>query len=203
VDLLVVYTPAARDGAGGSEAIQSQIQAAVLEANLVLQNSRAHARLRLVHATKVDYVESQSVSNDLARLRNPSDGFLDEVPALRNQCAADLVCLVTETGNDWWYYGLQGPSAANAFSVIRRRYLTGGYYLPVALSFNFGCQLERPYADSVGHSRTLTATLSPAVGGRFIPRSRLSLDSACHSSRIRRFSGKARRRGCGGPAVSG
>ena len=150
IDLLMVYTPAARRGAGGGQNIQSQIQAAVMEANIVLQNSRVNARLRLVRAAEVAYEESGSVSNDLARLRDPKDGFMDGVHTLRDQCAADLVCLVTETGSDWWFYGLQGPSAANAFSVIRRAYLTGGGYLPVVLSFNFGCQLERRYADSVG-----------------------------------------------------
>ena len=150
IDLLIVYTPAARDGAGSSQAIQSQIQAAVMEVNLVFQNSRVNARVRLVRAAEVAYEESGSLSTDLARLRDPQDGFLNEVQILRDQYAADLVCLVTETGNDWWFYGLQGPSAANAFSVIRRAYITGGYYLPVALSFNFGCQLERPYADSIG-----------------------------------------------------
>ena len=150
VDLLVVYTPAAREAAGGSDAICSQIQSSLLEANFVFQNSRVNARLRLARAAEVDYVESGSVSNDLERLRNPHDGFLDDVPSLREQCAADLACLVTETGSDWDFYGLQGPSAANAFSVIRRRDLVGRGDLPVALSFNFGCQLERPYADSVG-----------------------------------------------------
>lgn len=150
VDLLVVYTPAARLGAGGTQPLQAQIQAAVREANLVLQNSRVNARVRLARAGEVACEESGSVSNDLARLRDGKDGFLDDVHALRDQVAADLVCLVTETGTDWDFYGLQGPSAANAFSVLRRPGLIGYWYLPVVLSFNFGCQLERPYADSVG-----------------------------------------------------
>src|ERR1035441_8961469 len=150
VDLLVVYTPAASGGAGGAAAIQSQVRQAVVEANSVLQNSLVNARIRLVGLSEIAYQESGSVAKDLDRLRGTNDGFMDEVHALRIQLGADLVCLVTETGDDAWFYGLQGPSAANAFSVIRRPFLTGGYYLPVTLSFNFGCQLERPYADSVG-----------------------------------------------------
>ena len=150
VDLLVVYTPAASGGAGGAAAIQSQVRQAVVEANSVLQNSLVNARIRLVGLSEIAYQESGSVAKDLDRLRGTNDGFMDEVHALRVQLGADLVCLVTETGDDLWFYGLQGPSAANAFSVIRRPFLTGGYYLPVTLSFNFGCQLERPYADSVG-----------------------------------------------------
>src|ERR1019366_6063983 len=150
VDLLVVYTPAARGGAGSTQAIESQVRQGVVEANTVLQNSLVNARIRLVGWSEIAYQESGSVSTDLERLRAAHDGFMDEVHPLRDQLGADLVCLVTETGEDWWFYGLQGPSAANAFSVIRRPFLTGGYYLPVTLSFNFGCQLERPYADSVG-----------------------------------------------------
>jgi hypothetical protein len=150
VDVLVVYTPAGRAGAGGTPEIESSVQAALMEANLVLENSRVNARLRLVHMAEIAYEESGSVSADLARLRDAKDGFMDEVHPLRDQRAADLVCLVTETGDDYWFYGLQGPSAANAFSVIRRPYLTGSYLFPVTLSFSLGCQLERPYADSVG-----------------------------------------------------
>ncbi len=150
VDLMVLYTPRARDGAGGRELITRQIQFAVVEANTVFQNSGVNARLRLVHAGEIAYEESGSYSNDLARLRNAFDGFLDEVPAWRNEHQADLVCLVTETGNFSGFAGLPGPSAANAFSVISRSRLTGGWYLPVALSSNFGCQRERQYADDVG-----------------------------------------------------
>src|SRR4051812_32577754 len=148
-DLLVVYTAAARSAAGGASAIQSQIEAAVLEANVTLVNSRVSARVRLVGTAEVAYQESGSLWNDLSRLRNPNDGLMDEVHVFRDEVGADLVCLVTEKGFDYELYGLQGPSAASAFSIIRRHSLTGSYALPVTLSFNFGCQLERPYADSV------------------------------------------------------
>jgi hypothetical protein len=147
---MVLYTPTARMAAGGTSAIESQIDLAMVEANVVFQNSRVNARLRLVHKGEIAYVESGSVSGDLFRLRTPDDGFLDEAHALRDLNAADLVCLITENGNDYWFYGLQGPSAANAFSIVRRPYLVGSYYFPVTLSFNFGCQLDRPHADSVG-----------------------------------------------------
>jgi len=150
VDVMVLYTPQARDAAGNAAAIETQIDLAMVEANIVFENSRANVRVRLVHKGEIAYTESDSVATDLARLRDPNDGQLDQAHVLRNQHAADLVCLVVETGGGYWFNGLQGPSAANAFSVIRRPYLTGAHYFPVALSFNFGCQLERPYADSVG-----------------------------------------------------
>jgi hypothetical protein len=150
VDLMVVYTPEARNAAGGTTAIGAQIQAAVREANLVYLNSRVQMRVRLVHAGELQYPETWFVATDLARLRDSQDGFMDEVHAWRDAYQADLVCLIKERGVDYEYYGLQGPSAANAFSVLLLRSLTGGNNLPVTLSFNFGCQLDRPNADSVG-----------------------------------------------------
>ncbi len=150
VDVLVLYTPQARDGAGGTTALLKQINVALMEANNSFQRSRVNVRVRVPLAVRINYLESGSVATDLERLRNSSDGFMDSVQTLRDRYAADLVCLVTETGDDWYFYGLQGPSAANAFSIIRRPFLTGNAFLPVALGFNFGCQLERGYADSAG-----------------------------------------------------
>jgi hypothetical protein len=150
INVLVLYTPQASAGAGGQAAILSEINTAFVEANTVFQNSQINARVHLAWATGINYVESGSVSNDLALLRNPGNGVLARAHELRDSIGADLVCLVTETGDDWSFYGLQGPSVENAFSIIRQPFLTGSYYFPVALSFNFGCQLERPYADSVG-----------------------------------------------------
>lgn len=148
VSLLVLYTPQAAAAAGGTNALLKQINIAVVEANTVFQNSRVSTRLYLAHASLIKYAESGTVSNDLARLRNPHDKVFQNAHWLRLMYGADLVCLITETGRDYEFYGLQGPSAANAFSILRRPFLTGRDYLPVTLSFNFGCQLERPYADS-------------------------------------------------------
>ena len=150
INVLVLYTPQASVGAGGTTSILKLIDAAVVEANTVFQNSRINARIHLALAARINYLESGSVSNDLARLREPGNSTLGQAHRLRDQFGANLVCLITETGSDWWFYGLQGPSPENAFSIVRRPYLTGGYYFPVALSFNFGCQLERPYANSAG-----------------------------------------------------
>ena len=83
VNVLVLYTPQARDGAGGTAAILKQIDLAVLEANTVFQNSYAATRVHLALATRINYRESGSVSNDLARLRNPLDPILRQAHTLR------------------------------------------------------------------------------------------------------------------------
>lgn len=150
VDLMVLYTPAAASSQGGDSALESRINLAVAEANYVFQNSLAEVRVRLVHSTRIVYAESGALAADLAWLRQPNGG-LEQVHALRAQYAADLVCLVVDEGRDGLRFsGLPGPSAANAFSVIRRADLTGDYYLAVAIGLNFGCQPERADARNQG-----------------------------------------------------
>ncbi len=125
VDLLVAYTPAAKSAAGGQAGVEAQIILGVDTANQAYANSLINMRLRLVHTVEVAYAESGSLSVDLGRLRSQSDGFMDTVHALRNQYKADLVALVTETGDGCGiaYVMLGGPQPSfesSAFSVTLR-----------------------------------------------------------------------------------
>lgn len=150
VDLLVVYTAQAVAGAGGEEPLQAMIQLATAEANAVFQNSRAHVRLRVVHQQLMpSYVEDERFATNLARLRLPDDGFLDEVHALRESRQADLVCLITENG-DTGYGGLAsvmpvvGPASKPfGFSVVRRADAVGHYVFVHEIGHNFGLQHDR------------------------------------------------------------
>ena len=74
VDILVVYTPAARQGAGGTAAIEAHIDLLVSEANRTFADSRVIQRLNLVHREEVAYTESESISTDAFRLEDPRDG---------------------------------------------------------------------------------------------------------------------------------
>ena len=94
VDILVVYTPAARQGAGGTAAIEAHIDLLVAEANRTFADSRVIQRLNLVHREEVAYTESESIPTDAFRLEDPRDGHLDEVLVLRDRIAADLVHLI-------------------------------------------------------------------------------------------------------------
>ena len=93
IDVAVVYTPAAREAAGGVAAIEAEIDLLVAETNQAYETSRVDHRVRLVDISEVTYVESGDSSLDLARLLEPSDGSLDEVHALRDEVGADLVHL--------------------------------------------------------------------------------------------------------------
>ena len=94
-DLLAVYTPAARTGAGGHAAIQAIIQLAVDEFNTALDNSLVSADVRLVHMEEISYTETGSLtfSNALSDVRGTSDGEMDSVHTLRDTYGADFVTL--------------------------------------------------------------------------------------------------------------
>jgi hypothetical protein len=97
INVLVVYTPAveAALGVNGSRALAIN---SIESLNQVMRNSGVPSvsyRLAGNLARKVDYVESVNRMNqDLDRLQNPTDGFMDEVHTWRTQVGADLVHLL-------------------------------------------------------------------------------------------------------------
>ena len=92
IDILVVYTSAAKEAAGGEAAIESQIELMVAETNTAFRDSGAHLRLRLVHVQELDYVETPD-SYDLGWVHSSG-----EVQALRRTAGADLVHLIEKWG---------------------------------------------------------------------------------------------------------
>lgn len=94
IDILVVYTPAAVGLLGGEAPTRLAIEAAVALANVTYENSGVALRLRLVHMSKIEYVEG---GNDLGRLYGTADGHMDQVHQWRNQYNADLVALIAGT----------------------------------------------------------------------------------------------------------
>ncbi|HMP73567.1 MAG TPA: zinc-dependent metalloprotease family protein [Kiritimatiellia bacterium] len=144
VDVAVVYTPSARVGAGGVGQVEAQIQNAIAQANLVMGNSQLDVAIRLVYLGEVDYVESGDMFTDLNRLTDTHDGFLDEVHCLRDLHGADLVQLITESGQFGGLAWIMCPSsigpqfASQGFSVSRRIELSH-YVLIHEFGHNFGC----------------------------------------------------------------
>ena len=99
IDVAVVYTPAARETAGGAAALEAEIDLLIAETNQVYEASGVRHRLALVERSEVAYTETSNSRLDLDRLSNPSDGHMDEVHALRDRTGADLVHLVTGGAN--------------------------------------------------------------------------------------------------------
>lgn len=148
IDVLVVYTPAARAAAGGTAAIQNAIAVAVADTNQSYANSGVAQRIRLVHQSEIAYTENGDSGVDLDRLTGTSDGHMDSVHTLRNTYGADLVALINDTDDVCGIAWLMGtPSAgfaANGFSVTNVGYgcLTGGTFAH-ELGHNMGAHHDR------------------------------------------------------------
>ena len=212
VDVLVVWTPQREEEAGGPDAVRAEIELGIAYTNDAFERSGAFVSLNLVGAEAVDYDEVDR-QQDLGRLVDPSDGYMDAVHRRRDAFGADLVSLATHRGGGRARRG-------GAFSVA------GRYPGTVAHEFghNFGLRHER--SQWSGSSRTYPdhyehgyATLRNsrcswtimAYGRRCRGRSRSADDIPVFSSPalfhpadgvrlgVSRFSG---RRGADGPADS-
>jgi peptidyl-Asp metalloendopeptidase len=142
IDVLVVYTPAARAAAGSTAAMQSLIDLAVSNTNTAYANSGVLQRLRLVHRTEVSYTENGSISTDLERLQSSTDGFADEVHALRNTYGADMVSLLTTSseacGVGYVMTAVDSSFAPFAFNVTAWDCAAGNLSLAHELGHNMG-----------------------------------------------------------------
>ncbi|MYG26786.1 MAG: hypothetical protein F4213_12310, partial [Boseongicola sp. SB0677_bin_26] len=93
IDVAVFYPTLIREAWGGTEEIETQIDLLVAETNQAFLAGGVNQRVRLVAVGEVEYTQSD-VGVDLSRLRRTSDGYLDEVHAIRDQFAADVVLLM-------------------------------------------------------------------------------------------------------------
>jgi peptidyl-Asp metalloendopeptidase len=143
-DILVFYTPSARDVAGSDAAAQTRIALGVSETNTAYANSGVTPRLRLVGAELLTYTEAGDLGVDLDRLQNTSDGFVDTVHTRRNELGADLVMLVTGStaagacGVGYVMTALSSSFAAYAFTVTAYSCISPNYTFAHELGHNMG-----------------------------------------------------------------
>jgi hypothetical protein len=163
VDVMVIYTNTARIQHGGTPQMHAAIDAQVALTNQIYLNSNVVQRLRLVYKGEVTHTESIS-DTDLDRAIDPADGFLDQIPILRDLYAADIVSL-------WGNYpdtcGL-GSLMANeslafasvAYNVVNSPACTTGNAFTFAheLGHNMGLRHD-PFVDPG------STTVTPAAGG--------------------------------------
>jgi hypothetical protein len=164
IDVMVVYTQAARVANGGTAQVHAEVDADIAQANVFYANSNVVQRLRLVHKGEVTYTEV-NMDVDLPRLVSVGDGFLDEVPVLRDLYRADVVSL-WGVYSDYCGLGYQmttesGSFAGFAYNVVDSPDCTGPGTRTLAheLGHNMGL-LHEGYVDS-----TPTTNLTPEAGG--------------------------------------
>ncbi len=154
IDILVVYTQDAVDGAGDVAALEALITLATAITNTVMMNSEIEPRVRIVHTEMVDYDESGQFMIDLPALTEPADGILDGVHALRDQYGADLVSLWVDSldvgGAAFQLVALFPEDDGRfGFSVCRQDHGTTALFAH-ELGHNFGCQHDRDNAANDG-----------------------------------------------------
>ena len=99
IDLAAFYTPAAAEAAGGVSEVEALIDLWVAETNQAYLKSGVQQRVALLVREETPYVESASSHQDLDRLEDPSDGYLDGVHPIREIVGADLVHLFVGKAN--------------------------------------------------------------------------------------------------------
>lgn len=160
IDVMLVYTPEAKAWADESNSgIANVMNLAMERANEVHANSGTHVYLHRVHEAQVDYTESTASKNydvDLDSLTD-IDGVIDNVHSLRDEYAADLVCMlafVTNYGGYGWVLNNTNGSPDSAFCVARVQQAWNSTYTVVhEWGHNMGC----------GHSTNQTVQAGPAT----------------------------------------
>ena len=166
IDVMVVYTPAILDKLGGADGMQAAIDDLVTETNQGYINSQVNQRVRVVHAEEVNYDESTQSGNSLytilKQLSNyyppnllvDGDGILDQVQALRDTYAADLVVMLVDdvdpnyAGIAW----LMGPGwdthgfEPYAYSVVTYFWVSNFYVFGHEMGHNMGAQHDQDHA---------------------------------------------------------
>ncbi|MDW3645950.1 MAG: zinc-dependent metalloprotease [Bacteroidia bacterium] len=141
IDILIVYTPAAKDEMGGQAAIEAAIASAVSEMNTVNDNSGVPHDYNLVHTEEINFTESGSSSTDLGALRSQTDGKGDNVHQLRYIHRADLVAMISSSSycgigyvpNSKTYF-----DASSGFSITGVNCMTGNLTLAHECGHNMG-----------------------------------------------------------------
>ncbi|MCA3026411.1 MAG: VCBS repeat-containing protein [Rhodocyclaceae bacterium] len=163
VDVMVVYTPAARIQNGGTPQIQANIDAQVALTNTIYANSNVVQRVRLVYRGEVPYVEV-NMNTDLPRLALTADGFMDNVPVLRDIYRADIVSLwgvyIDYCGLGYLMGTESAGFASSAYNIVASPGCTGAgsYTFAHEMGHNMGLRHDN-YVDAA------TTTVTPEAGG--------------------------------------
>lgn len=153
IDILVAYTPAAEEAAGGEAAMRQLIELGIAETNQGYANSGIKHRLRLAASGRVSYQETGSLDMDLDRITGTDDGYMDEVHPARDQVGADLVSLWVESGEGcgigWLLSDPSQPMPDRGFNVVKRDCATGYFSFGHEIGHNMGAM--HAIDDGGGH----------------------------------------------------
>lgn len=155
IDVMVVYTSAARTRVGGTSQMQNLINLAVSETNTGYQRSGVTSTMRLVNSVEINYSEANMSSSTgwntaLSNLTN-KDGVIDNVHDLRDTYGADLVVMIVDSSIYCGLGWLMTPTYQKdtvGFSLVSQACATGYYSFAHETGHNMGAHHDRATAGS-------------------------------------------------------
>ncbi|MBW8524503.1 T9SS type A sorting domain-containing protein [Chryseobacterium chendengshani] len=197
IDVLVVYTSAARISWGGSAQSNSFIATAITNFNTALINSGiSNVTINLVYSGEIIYAESGNISTDLASFRNNNDAVMDDVHALRTTYGADLCALITSTPTNTCGLGYLNSNPSNysansAFTVSLYNCIVSNYTLAHEMGHNMGLnhdwfvsQSTTPCSHHHGYSNQTAITLGTSSTNSQRWRTMMAYNDECEASGI-------------------
>lgn len=187
IDVMVLYTTDVKNAQGGPAQTQAFIDQAIAVTNQTYANSGINQRINLVHAEEVSYPESGDLETDLGRLRGTSDGFLDNIHAIRDSYGADMVSLIVQNssggvcGIAYLMTTVSTSFAPNAFSVVQSDCAVDNLSFPHELGHNMGATHDwyidgstqpypymHGYVNTAGKWRTVMAYNNECADSGFV-----------------------------------
>ncbi|HEY9706181.1 MAG TPA: M12 family metallo-peptidase [Allocoleopsis sp.] len=156
LDLMIVYTPNARQYEGGTSGINNLINLAVTQANQAFSNSGVNTKLRLVHSQEINYNETGNGELDLERLQGKNDGYMNVVHTLRDNYGADIVSLFVSDSDVGGIAYIMNENFMNedfsayAFSLVQTDAARYNYSLSHEIGHILGATHDRANSDSPG-----------------------------------------------------
>ena len=148
IDIMVVYSTVAKDAAGGTAAIESQIDNAIASTNNAYATSGVAQQVRLVAAVEVAYAGDTPAADYNTVLNDVTNGTngMSSVAGLRNTYGADIVSFwIQGTGNlagvaglGWIMTTLSTSFAPYAFNVVRAPTAIGNFTFAHEMGHNMG-----------------------------------------------------------------
>lgn len=113
IDVMILYTPKAKQAVGGGYAAEALAQSNVDALNLVFNNSKVYANANLVYVGEINIIETDDGGADIEEFSHN-----DEAQRLREKYGADLLQLTFYKGKDYKFCGLGYQPSVKHFEKL-------------------------------------------------------------------------------------
>lgn len=143
IDVMIAYTAKAASHYDNIE--RDLIELVIDDAETSFRTSGIdNVKLRLVHTHKTDYAETGAEHFDhVWRMVDKGDGFMEEIPALRNEKKADVVMLVVDDAQGCGLATRVAAEAEEAFAVVHHECAANTFTLAHELGHLLGARHDR------------------------------------------------------------